>query len=175
MEQQMAIVRSWGVALTAERIPLAAPSLSDEDPERNESLYGKMKEGRATKSTPVNAMRPAEASLTVNGSCKSQSVNLRYVFIDLYWELTRRATQAMNAVRVGTRKVITVASDTSRYERESARFVSVNSYGKYCYSYSRDRKDQQIQPCLSIPTVLELRVARKESRGLSHATCRKNR
>lgn len=73
MEQQMAIVRSWGVALTAERIPLAALSLSEEEPVRKESLCGKRKAGRATKRTPVNAMRPAKASFKVNGSYKGQS------------------------------------------------------------------------------------------------------
>lgn len=33
--------------------------------------------------------------------------------------LTRSATHAMKAVRVGTRKVMTVASDMSRYDSES--------------------------------------------------------
>ena len=99
MEQQIAIVRSWGVALAAEIIPLAAVAAAEAYPVRKESLLGKRKAGRATNKTPVKAMRPASASLTVKGS--------------------RRATHAMKAVRVGTRNVMTVASDTSRYERES--------------------------------------------------------
>ena len=85
--------------MAAEIIPLAAVVAAEAYPVRKESLLGKRKAGRATNKTPVKAMRPANASLTVNGS--------------------RRATQAMKAVRVGTRNVMTVASDTSRYDRES--------------------------------------------------------
>ena len=85
--------------MAAEIIPLAAVVAAEAYPVRKESLLGNKKAGRATNKTPVKAMRPASASLTVKGS--------------------RRATQAMNAVNVGTRNVMTVASDTSRYERES--------------------------------------------------------
>ena len=85
--------------MAAEIIPFAAVVVAEAYPVRKESLLEKRKAGRATNRTPVKAIRPASASLTVKGS--------------------RRATHAMKAVRVGTRNVMTVASDTSRYERES--------------------------------------------------------
>jgi hypothetical protein len=70
--QRIAMVRSCGVAFTGGKIPPSA--LKSESTERDSNsddvrqLSGKRKAGRATKRTPAKAIKPAVASLTVNGS-----------------------------------------------------------------------------------------------------------
>lgn len=67
MEQNIAMVRSWGVAFTGGRIP-PLEWAGDSDTGDGCSLGENRNAGRATQSTPAKAMKPAAASLTVKGS-----------------------------------------------------------------------------------------------------------
>ena len=82
-------------------------------------LAGNRKPGRAMSVTPARAITPADASLTVKGSCHGSAL-ISDQERGKRCHLTPKASQHTNDVIVGTRNVMTVASETSRYDSESA-------------------------------------------------------
>jgi hypothetical protein len=77
----------------------------------------KRKLGCAIIITPANARAPAIASILVKGSYQHKLDQVMFAGHRL--GLAFKAKKAINAVKVGVRKVMTVASARFKYERES--------------------------------------------------------
>ncbi len=110
------------------------PSLSSDGspPLRPASWLGKRKVGLAMKSTPVR--RDDSCQGLLDGKWLLVNISLAKVSREFSYDLmplTFNTTQHTKAVKVGTRNVMTVASDMSRKERESEMvFRDGRSYAK---------------------------------------------